>query len=117
MIFIIVGLPLSASVFDVDKNNTEDALTDGILVLRHGFGIDGTNLTDGTLALDAPLTDSESIASYINIRSQQFDLDGNGLNDALTDGLLLLRYFFGLSGNSLTQEALGPGATRNNYAD
>ena len=113
----MVGLPLSASVFDVDKNNTEDALTDGILVLRHGFGIDGTNLTDGTLALDAPLTDSESIASYINIRSQQFDLDGNGLNDALTDGLLLLRYFFGLSGNSLTQEALGPGATRNNYAE
>ena len=30
------------------------------------------------------------------------DIDGDGNVDALTDGLLLLRYLFGLSGDTLT---------------
>ena len=106
LIFILVCSPLSASVFDVDQNNIEDALTDGMLILRHEFGINGANLTDGALATNAALTNPESIGSYIDDRSRLFDLDGNGSNDALTDGLLLLRYLFGLSGDSLIQDTL-----------
>ena len=117
LISIFVSSPLYASIYDVDQNDIEDALTDGLLILRHEFGIDGANLTDGALAPNAALTNPESIASYINDRSLLFDLDGNRSNDALTDGLLLLRYLFGLSGDSLIQDALGPGATRNNYAE
>ena len=33
--------------------------------------------------------------------SGMLDIDGNGSYDALTDGLLILRYLFGLSGDSL----------------
>jgi len=40
------------------------------------------------------------------------DVDGNGVTDALTDGLLLLRYAFGIRGTALTAGAIGPGATR-----
>jgi hypothetical protein len=40
------------------------------------------------------------------------DVDGNGKLDALTDGILLLRYLFGFTGNSLTAGAIGSGATR-----
>ena len=40
------------------------------------------------------------------------DIDGNGVVDALTDGLLLLRYFMGITGSPLTVNALGPNATR-----
>ena len=41
------------------------------------------------------------------------DIDGNGQADALTDGLLIIRYLFGLRGPSLTAGAVGPGATTN----
>ena len=36
----------------------------------------------------------------------------NGEADALTDGLMLIRYLFGLRGAALTAGAIGPGATR-----
>jgi len=35
------------------------------------------------------------------------DVDGNGGYDALTDGLLLLRYMFGIRGNALVAGAIG----------
>jgi hypothetical protein len=44
------------------------------------------------------------------------DIDQNGQVDALTDGLMLLRYMFGLRGAALIQGALGPGAARNTSA-
>src|SRR5207237_10479268 len=41
-----------------------------------------------------------------------FDVDGNGQVDALTDGLMLLRYMFGVRGQPLIAGAIGAGATR-----
>jgi hypothetical protein len=41
-----------------------------------------------------------------------FDIDGNGVADALTDGLLLLRYMFGFRGNALIGGALAGNCTR-----
>ena len=40
------------------------------------------------------------------------DVDGNGTYDALTDGLLMIRYLFGLRGNALIANAIGANATR-----
>ena len=40
------------------------------------------------------------------------DIDANGSADALTDGLLVIRYLFGLRDASLTQGAMGNGAQR-----
>jgi hypothetical protein len=40
------------------------------------------------------------------------DVDGDGLYLPLTDGLLLLRFAFGFSGNTLITGAVGPGCTR-----
>ena len=106
-----------SSEYDVDGNGVDDALTDGILVLRHEFGLAGTTLTAGALAGDATVTSPEAIGSYIDQRVSTFDLDGNGSLDALTDGLLLLRYLFGLSGDAMTNGVIGIGATRDNYAE
>ena len=44
------------------------------------------------------------------------DIDANGTADALTDGLLIIRYLFGLTGTSLTNGALGGTATRTDPA-
>jgi len=35
------------------------------------------------------------------------DIDNDGSVDALTDGLMLLRYLFDLRGNNLTQDVMG----------
>jgi hypothetical protein len=40
------------------------------------------------------------------------DIDGNGSTDALTDGLILLRYLFGLRGENLISGAISSDATR-----
>ena len=40
------------------------------------------------------------------------DVDGNGVIDALTDGLMLIRAQFGLTGSAVTAGAVGAGATR-----
>jgi hypothetical protein len=41
-----------------------------------------------------------------------FDVDGNGIVDALTDTLLALRYAFGFRGATLIAGAVGDGCTR-----
>ena len=44
------------------------------------------------------------------------DIDGNGSVEALTDGLLVMRYTFGLRGQALIQGVIGQGATRTTAA-
>ncbi|MBK9604997.1 MAG: hypothetical protein IPO58_00630 [Betaproteobacteria bacterium] len=44
------------------------------------------------------------------------DVDGNAQSDALTDGLLIIRYLFGLRGSALIQNAVSPGAPRSTVA-
>jgi len=45
--------------------------------------------------------------------SSELDIDGNGETKALSDGLLLIRYLFGFTGEALITGAVGEGATRN----
>ena len=42
----------------------------------------------------------------------KLDIDGDGESKPLTDGLLLIRYLFGFSGDSLISGAIGTGAER-----
>lgn len=51
--------------------------------------------------------------SVVLVEEFSLDIDGNGNADALSDGIILLRYLFGLRGEALTEGALGPNATRN----
>ncbi len=51
----------------------------------------------------------------LSIRSAgplRIDVDTNTHYDALTDGLLIVRYLFGLKGSALVDGAIGTGATR-----
>jgi len=48
---------------------------------------------------------------------KQLDIDGNGQVDALTDGLVILRYMFGFNGDDLINGAVGEGATRTTSAE
>lgn len=102
--------------FDIDGNGRADALTDGLLVLRHLFAFSGASLVDGAVAADAhPATDDATeITSALDCRGDLLDIDGDGNRDALTDGLLLSRYLFGFRDAALTVDALSPTAIRRN---
>ena len=98
---------------DIDGNEKYDALTDGLLLLRGMFGLDGSALVTGTVASDATYTESVDIESRIATLGDLADIDGNGEIDALTDGLLTLRYLFGLQGDTLINGVVASDATRN----
>ena len=102
----------SGSNLDIDGNGRFDALTDGLLVLRSMFGLDGSALVTGTIASDAIYTDSVDIESRIETLGYLADIDGNGQINALTDGLLTLRYLFGLQGDTLITGIVADNATR-----
>jgi len=97
---------------DIDGNGQYDALTDGLLLLRGMFGLDGSALVTGTIASDAAYTESVDIESRIETLGDLADIDGNGEIDALTDGLLTLRYLFGLQGDTLINGVVAGDATR-----
>ena len=97
---------------DIDGNEDYDALTDGLLLLRGMFGLDGSALVTGTIASDAAYTESVDIESRIATLGELADIDGNGDIDALTDGLLTLRYLFGLQGDTLINGVVAEDATR-----
>jgi len=102
-------------VLDVDASLTVtqyDALTDGLLVIRYLFGLTGTALTNGALGGTATRTDPAAIKTYLDTIRPLLDIDGNDSADALTDGLLIIRYLFGLRGPALIAGALDPLATR-----
>jgi len=98
--------------FDVDESLEAQPLTDGLLVIRHLFGFSGDSLTSGAVSGGASRDSSDSIASYLTDADSQLDIDGDGESKPLTDGLLLIRYLFGFSGDSLISGAVGTGATR-----
>jgi len=97
---------------DIDGNENYDALTDGLLLLRGMFGLDGSALVTGTIASDAAYTESVDIESRIETLGDLADIDGNADIDALTDGLLTLRYLFGLQGDTLINGVVAEDATR-----
>lgn len=108
---------LTPYIIDVDVNYAYEAAYDGVLVVRYLFGISGSALTNNALGTNPERTDPAQIVSYLNNIRPLLDFDGNGRVDALTDGLLLVRYLAGLRGDALINGAVGSGATRTLAAD
>jgi len=107
----------SGSNVDIDGNEQFDALTDGLLVLRSMFGLTGTSLISGSIAGDATYTDATDIESRITGLGNRLDIDDNGNIDALTDGLIVLRYLFGLTGDTLVKGVVAADANRVSAAE
>jgi uncharacterized repeat protein (TIGR02543 family) len=98
---------------DLSAPGTEyDALTDGLLIVRYLFGSSDTALASGAVGDTAARTTPTAITTYLTDIKPLLDVDGNGEADAPTDGLLILRRLFGVTGTALTSGAIGPEATR-----
>ena len=100
------------SNIDIDGNEEFDALTDGLLILRSMFGLTDSPLITGAVAGDALYVDAEDIQSRIEGLGNRLDIDNDGNIDALTDGLVTLRYLFGLTGDPLISGVIATGADR-----
>lgn len=101
--------------FDIDKNGKHDALTDGLMAIRYLLGVTGSAVSSGALGTGATRTAAE-IPAYLDTVRSQLDIDGNGSAEALTDGVLLLRYLFGLRGDNLIANAVDPSGQRKTAA-
>ena len=116
--FYIALCLLGLSVFahasfdlDIDDDGKTEALTDGLLVIRHLFGFSGDSLTANATGTDANRSDATSIEAHLVDNKSSLDIDGDGEVQALTDGLLIIRELFGFSGDSLITGAVsGSGA-------
>ena len=100
---------------DIDGDGRFDNVTDGALLLRYAFGYEiGPELIRSLIGSAARRRSPEAISTYIQegLRSGELDLDGNGRFDALTDGLMLIRYNADMAqGDQLTNGALAVDAT------
>jgi hypothetical protein len=99
---------------DVDKNGSVDALTDGLLLIRHMFGYRGDSLIHNALGTNCIRCTSSAIEAMLNqcAAIAVSDIDGNGEIDALTDGLLNMRFIFGIRGNALINNSVGNNCSR-----
>ncbi|WP_293130261.1 Ig-like domain-containing protein [Microcoleus sp. bin38.metabat.b11b12b14.051] len=98
---------------DADGNGAAQGATDGILMARNLFGFTGNTLTNGAIGTGATRTTATDIQAYLeNGRTTMLDADGNGVAQGATDGILIARYLFGFTGTTLTNGAIGTGATR-----
>ena len=123
--FLAGTIPKFIRFIDIDANDSFDALTDGLIILRYAFGLRGQMLINDAISSDALRTNPGMIEQYIehliienNPQSKvNIDIDVNGSFDALTDGLIILRYAFGLRGQSLVDGATAGDAMRTEAAD
>jgi hypothetical protein len=67
---------------------------------------------DFVIAWESPHDESNTGIFAQRFGPPDFDVDGNGTHDPLTDGLLSLRYLFGFRGATLIGGAVGGGCTR-----
>ena len=96
-------------MLDVDGNGDLDPLTDGLWILRHLFGFTGVT---GAVGPQCERCDATEIDPYLDSIASQLDADGNLVLGPLTDGVLILRYLFGVTGPSLTTGAVGNNCSR-----
>ncbi|MEE9345148.1 MAG: endo alpha-1,4 polygalactosaminidase [Methylococcales bacterium] len=99
---------------DADGNGVVDALTDGLLFIRHMFGIRGESLTGNAVDNTCTRCTAAEIEPYLQQCADldYSDIDGNGKVDALTDGLLSIRYNFGIRSAALISNAVDNDCTR-----
>ena len=105
----------SESTWDFDGNGDADALTDGLIMLRHSFGLRGEPMVNNAMAPNSLMTVSQ-VEERMSGAAKIADVDNDGDVDALTDGLLLLRHLFAVDDESLIHGAIGLKASRKTNA-
>ena len=107
----ILPAPVAGANYDIDGDGRYDALTDGLLIVRYLFGLRGVALVAGATGAGATRTTAE-IEARMGQLGAALDVDGDNVANALTDGILLVRRLFGLTGAALVNGAIASNASR-----
>ncbi len=97
---------------DIDANDVVNAATDGQLIRRFMNRVHDGALTQSALGNNPQRTSSDEIEDRLNTMTPLLDVDQNGRADALTDGVIILRFLLGFRDDPLIQNAIGEGARR-----
>ena len=90
-----MALPVAAAP---PQRSSAERILSTALELFAVKGYDATSVREICAAAD--------ITAYLNGLGLVLDIDNNGALDPLTDGLLVLRFMFGFTGASLTNNAV-----------
>ena len=109
---------------DADGNGRFET-RDAQLIQRRLAGLTDAALTDGLTPPPACATrqTGASVATFVDGQSsgaalpKPFDIDGDGVVLATTDGLMMLRVALGLTGDAVVLNAAASGAPRTTWAD
>ena len=85
--------------------------------VRHIASAAPNAITESTLHVGAMAATFRVGTGIVSGLGCTLDADGNGAIDALTDGLVLIRAMFGLTGTAVTNGAIGTNATRAQWSD
>jgi hypothetical protein len=108
----ILGDHVTIAIYALRDNPLQEIVSCGYLQLNYN---DPAEINYITPAL---LDDCSNLSEHsVAIQYATFDIDQSGSVDALSDGLILLRYFFGLRGDSLISGVISPNANRTSAAD
>ncbi len=101
--------PYPSPRLDVDADGKYNPLTDGALIMRYLLGLIDTSIVTNATGLGARRNVPSEIVLFLDSIKPLLDVDGDGQINAQTDGLILLRYLFGVRGSALTQGLIGAG--------
>lgn len=105
--FVAAGLD-----WDIDGDGTVRPLSDGLLILRHLTGIRGSALLTGAVDAVAPRSDPTVLDTLLVAARPLLDVDGNGVVDPWSDGVIILRHLFGFRGDALISGLADPSGCR-----
>ena len=107
------SLIVEECTLDVDGDRSVNSWADGLLFIRHMYGLSGSSLVQDAVGNGCTRCSSSSVEVFLDqcAASGASDIDGNGEVDALSDGLLAFRYIFG-SSTHLIDQSVGDGCER-----
>jgi Bacterial pre-peptidase C-terminal domain len=118
-----VPAPGSTCNLDVDGDSIFDS-TDALLALRRLAGFSGDAITGGiTFRACATRTTGAAVGAFVDAQSNGLtlplgmDIDGDGVANAATDGLMVLRAAQGVAGAALVSKAVNATGTRTSWTD
>jgi hypothetical protein len=107
---VIQAIDRASCTLKVDgRGSAPRATTDGLIILRRILGIDESAASNGTSPLNT-IDERDNLVSTLALRGD-YDVDASGTTD-FKDGLVILRYLLGFTGNSVT-DGLALTGTRN----
>lgn len=112
------GVSTQLCDLDIDSDGATIATADALLIIRQLLGLSGSALTQNAVASTGSHAGSARVNSLVSAMrvNGTLDIDGNGVIETRTDGLLILRALLGFTGTAATNGALGTAPTRNNWA-